>query len=208
MPRLRAGRWRIFYTCGCRDSIIGILPWRLSRLRTSTAQEAILDPSRATESSDWAFDTAFDTTETDTPLALSIYSSSGLRTQGLHIPFLAIIIISLLILSQIAGLLALAVYTSMQPTWTVSLDGFTLLRMGKAMSENAMPLISAADAREALAPATPSNHGSHTRNITYVCQPIPHSSSRSKITLPKSRTVILAVFTSECCRNIPSDFPS
>ena len=84
-----------------------------------------------------------------TPLALSIYSSPGLRTQKLHIPFLAIVIKSLLILSQITGLL-IAVYTSMQPTWTAALDGFAMLRMGKAMSGDALPRVSAADVKEAL----------------------------------------------------------
>lgn len=153
MPRLRAGRWRIICTCGCRGSTIGILPWRLSRLRTFLQRKkAILEP----ESSHGVFRLGFRHGFRHHGDAYSARSSNLIRAQvsepkGLHIPFLAIIIIiiSLLILSQIAGLLALAVYTSMQPTWTVSLDGFTLLRMGKAMSEDAMPLISAADAREA-----------------------------------------------------------
>ncbi|KAL8791966.1 MAG: hypothetical protein Q9195_005455 [Heterodermia aff. obscurata] len=134
---------------------------------------AILDPSRATEldvysnvddfpslNSTEVYSTVdyddlpesttnkvFDTSAT--PLALPVYSSPGLRTQKLHIPFHAIVTISLLILAQTTGLLALAVYTSMRPTWTASLDGFALLRMGKAMSGDALPLISAADAREA-----------------------------------------------------------
>ena len=108
---------------------------------------AILDPSRARELHPYQ---AFDTTgrrATDTPLALPIYSSPGLRSQKLHIPFTAIVIISLLIFSQIAGLLALGVYTSMQHTWTASLDGFALLRMGKAMRDE-LPLVSAADKEE------------------------------------------------------------
>ncbi|KAL8764968.1 MAG: hypothetical protein Q9209_007795 [Squamulea sp. 1 TL-2023] len=108
---------------------------------------AIMDPSRARELPYSAFDT-METRARETPLALPIYSSPGLRSQKLHIPFTAIIIISLLILSQIAGLLVLGVYTSMQHTWTASLDGFALLRMGKAMRD-ALPLISAADGREA-----------------------------------------------------------
>ena len=115
---------------------------------------AILDPSRADE---LPIDDSLDqfTSEIDhdnpnaLPIALPIYSSPGLRIQKLHIPFHAIVIISLLILAQITGLLALAVYTSMRPTWTASLDGFALLRMGKAMSGDSLPLISAADAREA-----------------------------------------------------------
>ena len=37
-----------------------------------SAKKRFWNPSRATESSDWAFDTAFDTTETHTPLALPI----------------------------------------------------------------------------------------------------------------------------------------
>lgn len=108
---------------------------------------ALLDPSRAKELPYSAFDT-METRNKETPLALPIYSSPGLRIQRLHIPFSAIVIISLLIFLQIAGLLALGVYTSMQPTWTASLDGFALLRMGKAMRD-ALPLISAADVREA-----------------------------------------------------------
>lgn len=108
---------------------------------------AILDPSRAREISYSPFD-IFVPFANDTPFALPIYSSPGLRIQKLHIPFTAIIIISLLILWQIAGLLALGWYTSMQHTWTVSLDGFALLRMGKAMRDG-LPLISAADGRDA-----------------------------------------------------------
>ena len=101
---------------------------------------AILDPSRGEH--------LLGTFDNYTQFALPIYSSPGLRIQKLHIPFSAIVIISVLMLLQIAGLLALGVYTSMQPTWTVSLDGFALLRMGKAMRDE-LPLISTADAKEA-----------------------------------------------------------
>lgn len=110
--------------------------------------KAILDPSRAMELDPY---TAFETIRsiaTNKPLALTIYSSPGLRIQKLHISSSAIVIISLLILLHIAGLLALGVYTSMQPIWTASLDGFALLRMGKGMKD-ALPLISAADAGDA-----------------------------------------------------------
>ena len=108
---------------------------------------AILDPSRARELPYSAFD-PMEARARETPFALPIYSSPGLRSQKLHISFTAIIIISLLILLQLAGLLALGVYTSMQHTWTASLDGFALLRMGKAMRD-ALPLISAADGKQA-----------------------------------------------------------
>ena len=72
---------------------------------------AILDPSRATELAE--FDTVDTYPSNSTPLALQIYSNPGLRTRKLHISFPPIVILSLLILLQIVGLLALAVYTSM-----------------------------------------------------------------------------------------------
>ena len=109
---------------------------------------AILDPSRASELYTFSAFDEMETRASETPLALPIYSSPGLRIQKLQMPFTPIVIISLLILLHISGLLALGVCTSMQRTWTASLDGFALLRMGKAMSE-ALPLVSAAERKEA-----------------------------------------------------------
>ena len=99
--------------------------------------KAILDPSRANALPIGTLDDAEDPSET--PYALPISSSPGLPIQKLHIPLGAIIAISLLIFLQLMGLLLLGVYTSTQRTWTASLDGFALLRMGKAMKET-LPL--------------------------------------------------------------------
>ncbi|KAG8526396.1 uncharacterized protein KY384_000390 [Bacidia gigantensis] len=106
---------------------------------------ALLDPSRART---WS---TFENTtvgESGNPIALPIFSSPGFRSQKLHTPFAAIVVISTLIFLQITGLLALGIYTSIQRTWTASLNGFALLRIGKSMGDE-LPLISAAEKKEA-----------------------------------------------------------
>ncbi|KAL8667360.1 MAG: hypothetical protein Q9168_007273 [Polycauliona sp. 1 TL-2023] len=122
------------------------------------ATRALLDPSRARDLDFSSFDSETTMYKSDSdndkskmvPYALPIYSSPGLQIQKLHAPFLALVIIGVLIAAQVAGLLALGVYSTRR-TWTVSLDGFAMLRIGQAMrrEEDTLPLISAAEAKEA-----------------------------------------------------------
>jgi hypothetical protein len=100
---------------------------------------AILDPSKALDSR------YFETTQG--PVALYVYASPGLGIQKLHVPLAGLIIISVLIILQLAGLFSLALYASAHATWTESLDSFVLLRLSAAMT-NELPLISALKAKE------------------------------------------------------------
>ncbi|KAI9872264.1 MAG: hypothetical protein M1830_001849 [Pleopsidium flavum] len=61
----------------------------------------------------------------------------------------AMIAISILILVQLAGSFALAIYSARYPAWTQSLDSFAVLRLGAALADD-LPLISAIDAEEVL----------------------------------------------------------
>ena len=103
------------------------------------SSQAILDPSKALDSR------YFEPFEGR--VALSVYASPGLGIQKLHVPLAGLIIISVLIILQLAGLFSLAVYASAHATWTGSLDSFALLRLGAAMADE-LPLISALDAKE------------------------------------------------------------
>lgn len=77
----------------------------------------------------------------------SVGSSPGMVIQKLDISLAGILVISVLILIQLIGLLALAVYPSSRPTWTESLDSFAVLRLGAAMA-NELPLISSVEAKD------------------------------------------------------------
>ena len=75
-----------------------------------------------------------------------IYASGGTDIVKLDMSTSAMIIITFLIASQLAGLLSLAIYASTRPTWTESLDGFAMLRIGAAMASE-LPSISALEAK-------------------------------------------------------------
>ena len=100
---------------------------------------AMLDPSRALDA------TYFE--PSDGQVAENVYTSPGLAIQKLHAPLAGLILISVFIILQLAGLFLLAIYASSHPTWTSSLDSFALLRMGAAMA-NDLPLISALEVKE------------------------------------------------------------
>ena len=99
---------------------------------------AMLDPRRA-------LDANADPSEGQ--VAENVYSSPGLAIQKLHAPLTGLIVISVFIILQLAGLFLLAIYASSHPTWTASLDSFALLRMGAAMA-NDLPLISALEVKD------------------------------------------------------------
>ena len=59
----------------------------------------------------------------------------------------AMILLSILILIQLLGLCFLAFYAHSRPTWTDSLNGFALIRLGASRADD-LPLISAIEAGE------------------------------------------------------------
>ena len=80
--------------------------------------------------------------------AFPLSSDAGLDTQKFVIPLPAMIIITILLAIQLAGLALLAHYASRHPTWTESLDSFAILRLGASIAED-VPLLSALQVKEA-----------------------------------------------------------
>lgn len=75
-----------------------------------------------------------------------ISSYPGSVIQKSYMPPAAMIVISVLIVLQITGILALALYASSCPAWTETLDSFAIFRLGAAMADE-LPLISAVEAK-------------------------------------------------------------
>ena len=69
--------------------------------------------------------------------------------QKFQISLIPMVLISVLIVGQLVGLILLAWYASVHPSWTESLDSFAVLRLGAAMVKD-LPLISAIEAKEVL----------------------------------------------------------
>ena len=78
-----------------------------------------------------------------------IYASSGTSIQKPTIPLAGIIVISLLLITQIVGLMLLALYASRSATWTASLDSFAMLRIGGEIGKEELPAVSALEAKNA-----------------------------------------------------------
>lgn len=73
--------------------------------------------------------------------ARQIYRSEGHSTQKPFLSLPSIIVISVLILLQIAGLLFLGVYNCCNPAWTGSLDAFAMARIGASLKPGSLPAI-------------------------------------------------------------------
>lgn len=80
--------------------------------------------------------------------AVPLYYDAGFDMQKFAVPLPAMIIITILLAVQLAGLAFLALYASRHPTWTESLDSFAVLRLGASIAED-VPLLSALQAKEA-----------------------------------------------------------
>jgi len=76
-----------------------------------------------------------------------VFMSPGMVIQVFHILPIAMIITSVLIALQLFGLIILALYASIHPSWTETLDSFAVLRLGAAMADE-LPSISPMKAKE------------------------------------------------------------
>jgi len=77
-----------------------------------------------------------------------LWSSVGLDLQKPAMPLAAMVVITLLLAVQLAGLSFLAIYASRHPSWTASLDAWAMLRIGAELGAD-VPAVSAAEVRRA-----------------------------------------------------------
>ena len=74
--------------------------------------------------------------------SLSILTSPGVDLQKPTMPPAAMIVITLLLAVQVAGLAFLAIYASSYPTWTELLDAWAMLRFGAEIGPLNAPAVS------------------------------------------------------------------
>ncbi len=89
-----------------------------------------------------------------------VWSTPGSDYQKPNMPVAAMVIISLLVAIHILGLATLAIYASLHPSWTESLDAFAMLLLGAEIGRD-LPAISAIESsRVRLLDCTPGWIGS------------------------------------------------
>lgn len=74
------------------------------------------------------------------PLVRDIYSSSGLSVLKPNVSFTSVIIISILISIQVAGLIVCAVYIVQVRTWTRVFNAMAIARIRAGLSEDILPI--------------------------------------------------------------------
>lgn len=68
-----------------------------------------------------------------------VYASDGRTTQKPRVPLPALVALSVLLLVEVAGLLAVAYYAWKTPTWTDTLKSATVARLANAMERDTLP---------------------------------------------------------------------
>ena len=66
----------------------------------------------------------------------SIYSSAGYEIEKPVKSIAAIVVVSVLLLVQVAGVVALAAYNASFPTWTTTLDALAMAKIGRELQDN------------------------------------------------------------------------
>ena len=77
-----------------------------------------------------------------------IYTTGGLRVQKPTMAFASLVILSILILFEVAGLLYLAIYISRHPTWTNSLNAIAVAQLAASLAPGTLPPAGSSDERQ------------------------------------------------------------
>lgn len=77
-----------------------------------------------------------------------IYTSGGLTVQKPTMAFASLVILSILILFEVAGLLYLAIYISRHPTWTNSLNAIAVAQLAASLAPGTLPPAGSSDERQ------------------------------------------------------------